>query len=363
MVSEKTINELLEKYIDVDKQNGVKIDCEANNVTLEKLRDALYQFGNPIDQDIENNIFIVSMKSGFFNANQTLVCAILDKNEIHYRLYNASNDIDNKFAQNVVNKINKKLGVYNNKKIKLNKLFSILLIIAFILISSYTAIFYKFSNNYSLVANKYNLELLEYKEVIKRVDVSYIPRFQNVLDTLVIPNNRIVSICKEILNGNNPIKIRNDINLINNEIEKINENIAIINKITNPKVEDVVKSLRKVKNISNIEVVSDEDKKSDLFFYNGMFNDCAYFTSNLVNDVIQGQTTIEKGTDAGGCVEIYDTVEKAHERFDYLMGFDNTIYYSGQFIPVGTMIVRTSYLLSDEENDKLVNEIINALII
>ena len=363
MVSEKTINDHLEKYIDVDKQNGAKIDCEVNDVTLEKLRNTLYQFGDILDQDIENNMFIVSMKSGFLNSSQTLVCAILDKNEIHYRLYNASNDIDNKYAQNVVDKINKKLGIVNSKKkLKLKKAFSTLLIIVIILISAYIALFYKFSNDYNLAASKYNLELIEYKEEIKKADVSYIPRFQNVLDTLVVPDSGIVNVCKEILNGNNPIKIRNDIDLINNEIERINENIAIVNKITNPNVEDVVKNLRKVRNISKIEVVSDEDKKSDLFFYDGMFKDCAYFTSDLVKDVIDGQTPVEKGTDAGGCVEIYETVERAHERFDYLMGFDNTIYYSGQFITVGTMIVRTSYLLSDEENSELVNEIVNALI-
>ena len=168
--------------------------------------------------------------------------------------------------------------------------------------------------------------------------------------------------CKEILNGNNPNKIRNDIKFINSEIDRIDENIVIANKIINPSIEYVVNSLRRVTNISDVEVVSDEDKKSDLFYYDGMFKDCAYFTSKLVKDDIEGQTPVEKGTDAGGCVEIYETVEKAHERYDYLMGFDNTIYYSGQFIIVGTMIVRTSYLLSDEENSEFVNEIVNALI-
>ena len=363
MINEKTINEYLKKYIDIDKQNGVKIDCEVEDISLEKLRNALYQFGDILDQNIENNMFIVSMKSGFLYSNQILVCAVLDNNKIHYRLYNASNDIDSKLAQNIVNKINKKLGTGNSKKkLNLKKIFTILLIIILVLIGSFVGIFYKFSNDYNLVANKYNLKLLEYKDVINRADVSYISRFQNILDTLIIPDNGIINVCKEVLNGNNPIKIRNDINYINNEIDRIDENIIIANKIINPSVEYVVKSLRKVTNISDIEVVSDEDKKSDLFYYDGMFKDCAYFTSKLVKGIIDGQTPVEKGTDAGGCVEIYETVEKAHERYDYLMGFDNTIYYSGQFITVGTMIVRTSYLLSDEENNELVNEIIDALI-
>lgn len=364
MISEKTIDEHLGKYIDINKQNGVKIDCEVEDVSLEKMRNVLYQFGNIIEQDTENSMFIISMKRGFLNSNQILVCAILDKDKIHYRLYDASNSIDNKSAQSVVNKINKKLGIDSGKKkLDLKNAGAILLIIILVLTSSYIAMFYKFSNDYNIVANEYNLELLKYKKVINKADVSYIPRFQNVLDTLIIPDGGIVSMCKEILSGNNIFKIRKDIDFINNEKERIDENIVIVNKITNPNVEDIVKKLGKITSINDIEIVNDEDKKSDLFNYDGMFKDCAYFTSKLVKDAIDGQTAVEKGTDAGGCIEIYETVEKAHERFDYLMGFDNTIYYSGQFVIVGTMVVRTSYLLSDEDNSKTVDDIINALII
>ena len=167
---------------------------------------------------------------------------------------------------------------------------------------------------------------MKYKEAINNADVSYIPRFQNILDTLIVPDNEIPSVLKEIVNGNNPIKIRNDINFLNSEIERIDENILIVNQITNPNIEDIIKKLRNVTNISNIEIVNNEDKKSDLFNYDGMFKDCAYFTSKLVEEVIEGNTPVEKGTDAGGCVEIYETVEKAHERFNYLMDFVQSFY-------------------------------------
>ena len=111
MIDEKTINGYIGKYIDISKQKGVNIDCEIEEVSLEKLRNTLYQFGDILEQDIENNMFIVSMKSKFFYANQTLVCIVLENNKIHYKVYNATNDLDNNSAKNIVNKINRKLGI------------------------------------------------------------------------------------------------------------------------------------------------------------------------------------------------------------------------------------------------------------
>ena len=223
--------------------------------------------------------------------------------------------------------------------------------------------FYKLTIDYNKKANEYNNKLILYKDSIKESDVSNIPSFQNILDELDYTSYNIIDICKTILNGNNPFKIIKDIDTINSEIKKLDSNIIVVERITNPNVNSVYNKLKNVKRIENIEVVNEEQKKSELFNYEGMFKDCIYFAVKSINSKVQGVSSVENGTDGGGCVEIYETVEKAHERFDYLMGFDNTIYYSGQFITVGTMIVRTSYLLSDEENDELVNEIIEALIV
>ena len=48
-------------------------------------------------------------------------------------------------------------------------------------------------------------------------------------------------------------------------------------------------------------------------------------------------------------------------RVSYLAGFDNTILYSGSYAIVGTMVIRTSYLLTDEEQYNLTDAITRAV--
>ena len=88
---------------------------------------------------------------------------------------------------------------------------------------------------------------------------------------------------------------------------------------------------------------------------------CVYFTVNSFDaDSVPGADIIAKGTDGGGAVEVYPTLENAKARCDYLSKYDNTLLYSGSYVLVGTMVVRTSYKLSNQEQIDLTNAIINS---
>ena len=75
------------------------------------------------------------------------------------------------------------------------------------------------------------------------------------------------------------------------------------------------------------------------------------------NKMIPGNDVIEKGTDAGGSVEIYATVEDAENRCNYLSQFDETILYTGSYAVIGTMVIRTSYLLDFDDQVRVTSEI------
>ena len=70
---------------------------------------------------------------------------------------------------------------------------------------------------------------------------------------------------------------------------------------------------------------------------------------------------MEKGTDAGGAIEVYATAEEAQARCEYLSGFDGTILYSGSYAIVGTMVIRTSYKLDNNQQMALTRSITREL--
>ena len=75
---------------------------------------------------------------------------------------------------------------------------------------------------------------------------------------------------------------------------------------------------------------------------------------------MKGDSIIAKGTDAGGAIEVYKTLEDALNRCDYLSQFDGTLLYSGSYTIVGTIVIRTSYKLTDEQQVELTNNIMQA---
>lgn len=88
-----------------------------------------------------------------------------------------------------------------------------------------------------------------------------------------------------------------------------------------------------------------------------------YFSSSLINqDDIYGDTIEEKGTDCGGSIEIFVDEESALKRDEYLKGFDNSLLFnSGYHTVIGTIVIRTSKELDQEEQKTLENSIIENL--
>lgn len=87
-----------------------------------------------------------------------------------------------------------------------------------------------------------------------------------------------------------------------------------------------------------------------------------YFSSNLVDQSeVNGETVAEKGTDCGGSIDIFATCEEAKKRNEYLAGFDNTLLDSGLHTVVGSIVVRVSKKIDNEEQMQLAKDIISVV--
>lgn len=143
----------------------------------------------------------------------------------------------------------------------------------------------------------------------------------------------------------------------------LEDSILIQKQITNPTQDWVLSRLNNVENIANIACATEENDPNNKLGKDGGYTAQIYYSSPLLGtQTTAGDKLIDAGTDAGGSIEVYKTVEDAEGRNTYLASFDGTIFDSGKHIVVGTMVVRVSTKLTASKQEQFINEIIDALI-
>lgn len=124
----------------------------------------------------------------------------------------------------------------------------------------------------------------------------------------------------------------------------------------------VVKCLKKVKGVLGISAVTEDNDPNGKLNKAHCYIAAVYFSHKYVKqENVYGKTVIDKGTDGGGCVEVYSTEEDAIKRDEYLAAFDGTILVSGSHRVVGTVVVRTSNEMKASQQKKLEKAIIAEL--
>ncbi len=143
------------------------------------------------------------------------------------------------------------------------------------------------------------------------------------------------------------------------DLEKSINQYALVNA---PTESYIIKCLQKVPNVIDISAVTEDNDPNGKLNKVGGYTAHVYFSSDLVdqNEVI-GDTVIERGTDGGGSIEVYATVDYANARNDYLASFDGGILASGSHTVVGTVVVRTSDELTASQQKTMEANIIAAL--
>ena len=152
------------------------------------------------------------------------------------------------------------------------------------------------------------------------------------------------------------------ISTITSQSEELKKSYAIQKQITLPTEEWVITRLGKVENVANIAPVTEEHDPNGHLNKDGGYTSTVYFSSPLLKtENLKGDALIDKGTDAGGAIEVYKTPEEAENRRKYLAAFDGGIFASGSHVVLGTMLIRTSDDLKASEQETLTNAIIAAM--
>lgn len=108
-------------------------------------------------------------------------------------------------------------------------------------------------------------------------------------------------------------------------------------------------------------VTEDNDPNGNLNKPGG-YTAIIYFESkNVDQSEVFGDDVIDKGTSAGGAIEVYANEDDANTRNEYLAGFDESILSSGSHKVVGTVVIRTSSKLGASKQKALEEKIIATL--
>ena len=157
-------------------------------------------------------------------------------------------------------------------------------------------------------------------------------------------------------------KVEDDV--VNNNTDNSNntENNGENDVLYAPSENYVIACLEKVPGILEIAAVTEDNDPNGNLNKQGGYTSLVYFSYSLVDQAeVIGDDLIDKGTDAGGSVEVYTTVEYANRRNEYLSAFDGGALTSGSHIVVGTMVVRTSDELKASQQKLLESNVIYAL--
>lgn len=146
--------------------------------------------------------------------------------------------------------------------------------------------------------------------------------------------------------------------------DALSKSIKQMQQVTDPKEAFIVERLTGLPNITGMEAVTEDNDPNGNLNKQGGYTATVYFASDLVDQSeVFGETIVDKGTEAGGAIEVYATVADANKRNEYLASFDGAgMLNSGSHSVVGTVVIRTSDKLTATQQKEMEQNIYNNLI-
>lgn len=125
----------------------------------------------------------------------------------------------------------------------------------------------------------------------------------------------------------------------------------------------IIECLAKVEHVKNISAVTEDNDPNGKLNKAGGYTATVYYSDDRINlnKNIYGKTIIEQGTQGGGGIEVYATVEDAEKRNEYLASFDGSVFSSGSHTVIGTTLIRTSDELTASQQKEMEAKIIEIL--
>lgn len=144
----------------------------------------------------------------------------------------------------------------------------------------------------------------------------------------------------------------------------LENSVKQMKQITNPSGDFIVQRLQGIDGISACQAVTENHDPNGNLNKQGGYTAAIYFSSSWINqDDVYGSDIVDKGTDCGGCVEVYVSAEDAEKRNTYLSAFDGAgILNSGSHTVLGSIVIRTSSNLTATQQNNLTQAISNRLL-
>ena len=197
------------------------------------------------------------------------------------------------------------------------------------------------------------------KEALKNAGASKI-----VIGEMPKATKDILSRTKEL---STPVDYSDELTSLSTAYTNLENSKKQYKQVVNPSEEFVMQRILTVDDVADARAVTEDQDLNGNLHKAGGCTSTIYFESKTVNqsDVyVSGKyadVLIDKGTDAGGAIEVYKNVEDAEKRRDYLATYDGTIFANGTHTVIGTVLVRTSNELTATQQKELEQKVIDAL--
>lgn len=372
---DRELTEALKEHITVEEDMIKEDEIEIDHLSYFQLRDLIWKIGRVVAELEDKKIYIAAINSGFSGGNTAYLAIKL----YHKKLQIVGYAKEGLFKQNTYEKAVKKLqravsekqseAVNKNNIIKRKMYVNIILLAILILLvislgTGYCIVVAPVrlaTERYNEAVDTYNNMAIRYDEVLSNACVDNIDGISDSAGTLKSESTNLSDIISTLLGGNSEKKIKSDTDTIYMLIDSMENDLKVVTQITNPSSDWVLQRLADVELITETAVVSEGNDPGQMLGKEGGYTACVYFAvSDIENESVDGNSVLEKGTDGGGSIEVYASVEDAEARCEYLEKFDGTLLYSGSYAIVGTVVVRTSYRLDGSDQLKLTNEITQA---
>jgi vacuolar-type H+-ATPase subunit I/STV1 len=160
-----------------------------------------------------------------------------------------------------------------------------------------------------------------------------------------------------------PIDYSIQISELKSASEAFESSVKQLKQITNPTSDFVIQRLKEVSSITGTQAVTENNDPNGNLNKQSGYTAAVYFTDKDVTEEVDGRDIVDKGTDAGGCIEVYPTKKDAETRNAYLAAFDGAeMFNSGSHEVHGTVVIRTSANLTASQQKDLTKQILGKLI-
>lgn len=133
--------------------------------------------------------------------------------------------------------------------------------------------------------------------------------------------------------------------------------------VNHPTEAYIIQCLKNIPEIVNVSAVTEDNDPNGNLNKPGGYTSTVYFADSRISldKSLHGKTLIAQGTEAGGSIEVYISVEDAIKRRDYLASYDGSILANGSHTVIGTVLIRTSDELTASQQKDLEAKIIASL--